>query len=585
MRKITKLVLSVLLALGLVACSSNTTEAPATESGAGEKQTLTGTGKGIDGDVVVEVVADNQTIYSVTVTEQNETPGLGSVACEDVPPAIVEHQSLLVDGMAGATVTSDAIKEAVRAALESGNIDPATFEVEVVEETVEKTDETLDYDVVIVGAGGAGLTAAVMATQDGANVLVIEKMPLVGGNSLKASGGMNAAGTHFQEELGITDSGVEEFIKDTMAGGHDINDIALVTKMAENSAEAINWLEENNAPLPKVVATGGTKHKYLHEPEDGSAVGTYLVEKLNTLANGLDIKVMLNTEATELIVDNGAVVGVLANDAAHNYTINAKSVVLATGGFGANFDMMSSYDASLANAVTTNHAGATGDGINMAVAIGADTVDMEKIQLHPTVYQENGLLVSERLRSNGAILVNKDGVRFTNDLATRDAVSQAELKQPDAFAYIVYDSQYAEEKLYQKYVSSGLTVTGDTLEDLAAEMNVPADAFVETVAKWNDAVENGNDEFGRDNGLVSLTEAPFYAIKIAPGIHHTMGGLKINTETEVLDTDGNAIPGLFACGETTGGVHGGNRIGGNAVCDFVVFGRIAGSNAAAYAAE
>ena len=599
MRKLNKVLLSVLLAFGLVACSSTTEEtaAPA-ESGAGEKQTLTGTGKGIDGDVVVEVVADNETIYSITVTEQNETPGLGAVACEELPPVIVEKQSILVDGMAGATVTSDAIKEAVKAALESGNIDIAAFEVEVVEENVEKTDETLDYDVVIIGAGGAGLTAAAMATQEGASVVVLEKMPLVGGNSLKASGGMNAAGTHFQEEAAadaetkedvvaaLKESTVENYIAETIDGGHDINDVDLVTTMAEKSSEAIDWLEENGAPLPTIAATGGTVHYYLHEPEDGSAVGTFLVEKLNELDKSLGIEIMLNTEATEILTDDsGAAVGVLANDAEHNYTINAKAVIVATGGFGANFDMMSSYDPSLANAVTTNHAGATGDGINMAVAIGADTVDMEQIQLHPTVYQETGLLVSERLRSNGAILVNKDGVRFTNDLATRDAVSQAELKQPDAFAYIVYDSQFAEEKLYQKYVTSGITVTGETLEELAAAMAVPEEAFVETVTKWNDACENGNDEFGRNNGLVSLTEAPFYAIKIAPGIHHTMGGLKINTETEVLDTDGNAIPGLFACGETTGGVHGGNRIGGNAVCDFVVFGRIAGSNAAAYAAK
>lgn len=586
---------AVAVGLGVLpACAKS--DAPAAAEG---KVTAQGAGKGIDGDVVVEVTADASTIYSIEVVEQNETPGIGSIACDELPAKMVAANSYNVDAIAGATVTSDALKEGVKAALTAAGLDPEAFAtpVETASEPVEKSDETLECDVLIVGAGGAGLTAAVMATQAGSSVIVLEKMPLVGGNSLKASGGMNAAGTKKQEAqlAGETDekkkeslstSTVENFIADTIAGGHDINDVALVTTMAEKSSEAIDWLEENGAPLPTIAATGGTVHMYLHEPEDGSAVGTYLIEKLGAKANELNIDIKLNTTATELLVTDGAVTGAKAEDAEHNYTINSKAVILATGGFGANFDMMASYDPSLANAVTTNHAGATGDGINMAVAIGADTVDMDKIQLHPTVFQETGFLVSERLRSNGAILVNAEGNRFTNDLATRDAVSQAELKETGAFSWIVYDSQYAEEKLYKKYVTNGMTVTGETLEDLAAVMGFDAAAtenFKATVEKWNDAVVNGNDEFGRNNGLVSLDKAPYYAIKIAPGIHHTMGGLKINTETEVLDTKGNAIAGLYAAGETTGGVHGGNRIGGNAVCDFVVFGRIAGANAAEYA--
>ena len=250
---------------------------------------------------------------------------------------------------------------------------------------------------------------------------------------------------------------------------------------------------------------------------------------------------------------------------------------------------MCEYDPSLENAVTTNHAGATGDGILMAQAIGADTVDMEQIQLHPTVYQETGLLVSESVRSMGGILVNCEGKRFTNDMSTRDAVSAAELEQPGAYAYIIFDQRIVDDlKSTQKYIKSGLTVTADTYEDLAAEMGLEDEAvenFVETMETWNQAVADGKDkEFGRNNGMdEDLATAPYYAIKIAPGIHHTMGGLKINTETQVINTDGEVMPGLFAAGETTGGVQGGNRIGGNAVCDFVVFGRIAGRNAAAFA--
>ncbi|MCR5161843.1 MAG: flavocytochrome c, partial [Lachnospiraceae bacterium] len=559
----------------------------------GEKVTAKGVGQGIDGDVVVEVEADATTIYSVTVVEQNETPGIGSVACETLPGAMVEANSILVDGVAGATVTSNAIKDAVREALASAGLDASAFEVEqeAAEEPAEKEEVTLDCDVVIVGAGGAGLTAAVRAKQEGADVLVLEKMAMVGGNSLKASGGMNCAGTKFQEALDITDSGVEEFIEDTMNGGHQLNDLALVTTMAENSSEAVDWLESIGAPLPKVAATGGTTHKYLHSPEDGSPVGTYLIEKLSAEAEKQGIEIMLNTKATEILMDEGQAVGVMAEDNGHVYTVNAGAVIIATGGFGSNFEMMCSYDESLANAVTTNHPGATGDGILMAEAVGAATVDMEQIQLHPTVYQETSMLVSEKMRSLGAILVNSDGKRFTNDLATRDAVSAAELEQEGGFAYIIFDQNLVDQnKSAQSYIDNGMASTGETYEELAQNMGLEGEAvdnFAQTMDTWNQAVANGVDEeFGRNNGMdADLSTAPFYAIKIAPGIHHTMGGIKIDTDTEVIDTEGNVIPGLYAAGETTGGVHGGNRIGGNAVCDFVVFGRIAGLNAAAFAAE
>ena len=574
-----KKLLSILLTLALLVMGFALAE--------GEKVTAQGVGQGIDGDVVVQVEADAATIYAVEVLEQNETPGIGSVAVEKLPGEIVAANSIAVDAIAGATVTSNAIKDAVKRALADSGIDTAPFEVAPeAAAAAEKTAETLDCDVVIVGAGGAGLTAAVRATQEGAKVLVLEKMPFVGGNSLKASGGMNCADTKFQAALDITDSGVPEFIEDTMNGGHGINDLDLVVTMAENSAEAVDWLESIGAPLPKVAATGGTVHKYLHSPEDGSPVGSYLVAKLNEEAERNGIQIMLNTTATEIIMDGGAAAGVKAEDAEHVYTINARAVVLATGGFGANFELMCSFNPSLANAVTTNHPGATGDGILMAEAVGAATVDMDQIQLHPTVYQATSMLVSEKMRSLGAILVNAEGVRFTNDLATRDAVSNAELQQTGGYAWIIFDQNLVDNnKSAAQYIEQGMAVTGDTYEALAAAMGVDEAAFVKTMETWNQAVANGVDEeFGRNNGMdADLSTAPYFAIQIAPGIHHTMGGVKINTATEVLDTQGNAIPGLFAAGETTGGVHGGNRIGGNAVCDFVVFGRIAGANAAAFA--
>ena len=554
-----------------------------------EAVTLVGTAEGRNGPVEVEVTATADRIYGIRVLNHVESDGIGTEAVRLLPGKIFETQSLMVDSISGATISSDAIKAAIGDALEKGGFDPAVFMVEVAAAPVERTPVELSCDVVVVGAGGAGLTASVLATQQGQQVILLEKMPFVGGNSLRAEGGMNAANTKVEAELGLTDSTVENFIADTMAGGHQLNNIDLVTTMAENSAEAVDWLFSIDAPLTKVAATGGTSHKYLHKPDDGRPVGEYLVEKLKAQTEKLGIEVHVNTKATEILMENGQAVGVLAEDNEHTYTIRAKSVVLTTGGFGANFDLMASYDPSLANAVTTNHSGAQGDGIMMAQAVGADTVDMEQIQLHPTVIQSDGTLVSESVRSHGAILVNAEGKRFTNDMDFRDKVSQAELKQPGAYAFIIFDQALVDEvALTQKFIDRGFAISGKTYEELAQNMGLTGDAvknFVNTMETWETYVAAGEDkDFGRSNvSMIDISTAPYYAIKIAPGIHHTMGGIKINTRAEVIDTDGNVIPGLFAAGETTGGVHGGNRVGGNAVCDFIVFGRIAGQSASDFA--
>ena len=556
-----------------------------------EAVVLTGVGQGRNGPVEVEITATADRIYGIRVLNHQESDGIGTEAARLLPGKIYESQSLLVDSISGATISSDAIKEAIANALTSGGFDPEVFMVEVAAAApVERTPVTLDCDVVVVGAGGAGLTASVLATQQGQKVILLEKMPFVGGNSLRAEGGMNAAGTNLEKELGLDDSTVENFTEDTLRLGHYLADPELVRTLAENSSDAIEWLKTVDASFTGVKATGGCEgRKYLHQPEGGVAVGEYLVAKLKTQVEKLGIDVRVNTKATEILMDNGQAVGVLAEDAEHTYTINAKSVVLTTGGFGANFELMASFDPSLANAVTTNHSGAQGDGIMMAQAIGADTVDMDQIQLHPTVIQSDGSLVSESFRSLGAIVVNTQGKRFVNDLAGRDVVSQAELKQPDGYCFIIFDQNLVDHlALSKRFIDGGYTISGKTYEELAKNMGLSAEAqqnFVNTMDTWNQSVANGLDEeFGRNNGMDDdLSTAPYYAIKIAPGIHHTMGGIKINTSAEVIDTDGNVIPGLFAAGETTGGIHGGNRVGGNAVCDFIVFGRIAGQSATDFA--
>ena len=546
--------------------------------------TYTETAKGFGGDVTVTLEVTEDAIENVTIEGDHETENIGSFAVDMLDDRIMDAQSPKVDALSGATVTSNAILGAAKKAMKAAGADINAFPDKKEEPVAEKKNEELSTDIVIVGAGGAGMTAAINAAQAGKDVILLEKMPYAGGNTTKATGGMNAAETHYQAEQGIEDS-VEQFVEDTMEGGHNINDRALVETMAENSAEGIDWLDSIGAPLPKVSFSGGATNARIHAPEDGSGVGAYLVTALLKKVNDLDINVMYNTTATELISSDGTVTGVKAESNDTNYTINAKAVILATGGFGNNEDMIVKYRKDLKGTVTTSAPGITGDGIVMAEDVGADLVDIEQIQLHPTVEQKTSMLITESVRGDGAILVNQDGKRFTDELLTRDVVSAAELEQPGSYAYIIFDQRLREGlKATEKYISTGITVQGDTIEDLAEKIDVDPKTLAETLNNWNKYVADKNDpDFGRTTGMEKdLSQAPYYAIKIAPGIHHTMGGVHINTSAEVIDTDDQVIPGLFAAGEVVGGVHGGNRIGGNAVADIVVFGKIASDSAVEY---
>ncbi len=550
--------------------------------------TYTGVSKGFGGDVTVTVTLSGKKIDEITIDGGHETENIGSFAVEMLGERILSAQTNKVDALTGATVTSNAILRALTDALTQAGADLSRLpDARDTGEAAVRTSETLETDIVIIGAGGAGMTAAINATQAGKNVILLEKMPYVGGNTTKATGGMNAAETHYQKEQGIEDT-VEQFVEDTMKGGHDINDRDLVTVMAENSAEGIDWLDSIGAPLPKVSFSGGATNKRIHAPEDGSGVGAYLVTAFRRTLDELGVEVLYETRATELIMEDGAVTGVIAEGKTVDYTIRASAVILATGGFGNNEDMIVQYRPDLKGTVTTSAPGITGDGIVMAQAVGADLVDIEQIQLHPTVEQSTSMLITESVRGDGAILVNQEGKRFTNELLTRDVVSAAELAQPGSYAYIIFDQHLRDGlKAIEKYVSTGITVQADTIEGLAELIDVDPATLAETLNNWNQYVADQKDpDFGRESGMdADLSQAPYYAIKIAPGIHHTMGGVKINTATQVIDTNGNPIPGLYAAGEVTGGVHGGNRIGGNAVADIVVFGKIAAESAVAWCEE
>lgn len=464
-------------------------------------------------------------------------------------------------------------------------VEPGEEEETVAEGDIQPEKEW-QADIVVIGAGGAGMTAAIQAVQDGAtNVVVLEKMPLTGGNTTRSTGGLNACGTKYQEAEGIEDS-VDLFVEDTMKGGKELNDKELVTVMAENSAAAVDWVNEIGGDLSVVGMFGGASVKRIHRPSDTSAVGPMLVKTLNSKLDELGVPVLTEVKAEQILVDDkGAVAGVEAtNKAGASLKINCKAVVLATGGFGANQTMVTEYKADLAGFGTTNHAGATGDGITMAKELGAAFVDMDQIQTHPTVNPDTQTMYTEGVRGNGAILVNKEGKRFVNELETRDVVSAAILEQTDKQCYLVFDQAVRDSlKAIESYVKAGIVTEADTPEALGEAIGVDGAELAKTLKTYADYQAAGNDkDFGRESMELPLNQPKYYAALCAPAIHHTMGGVKINTSCEVLKEDGTAIPGLFAAGEVTGGVHGANRLGGNAVTDIVVFGRIAGSSAEKY---
>lgn len=461
---------------------------------------------------------------------------------------------------------------------------PEETPVDVYAEPTPVAQEDLRADIVVIGAGGAGMSAALQAHQEGVrNIVIVEQMPMTGGNTTLATGGMNAAGTRYQEE---GDDYPDLMFDDTMRGGNYINDEALVRILADYSAEAVYWLNDNfNAGLVGVGRGGGAGAARFHRPADGTAVGPAVVRALNSGLAGANIPVMLNTTATEILLDDsGQVVGIVAERGGESFTIYAGAVILASGGFGANPQMLTQWDSALEGFGTTNHVGATGSGIEMAVAIGAALVDMEHIQTHPTVNPATSIMFTEAMRGEGALLINMEGQRFVDELDTRDVVSEATLAQTDNFGLLLFDTRIRETlAVIESYINAGIITSGDSPAALARALGIDPTALEETIEGYNAFVDAGVDQdFGRNAALYRLEGPYFYAGITVPAVHHTMGGVAVNPATEVVNQDGAVIPGLFAAGEVIGGVHGDNRLAGNAVADIIVFGRIAGTNAAEF---
>jgi len=543
----------------------------------------TGYGEGRNGAIVAKVLISGHQVERVTIVNQSE-----SVFAQDAINTIVakavgrqEAMNVEVDGVTGATLTSTGVIDAINMALAAA----------MSKEQEKKTYKDGSCDIVVVGAGGAGLSAAIAAAEaDGTlQIIVLEKQGIVGGNTNYSTGGINAAETEVQQALRIEDS-KDIFYDDIMKGGKQENIPSLVRNFVEHAPATISWLIGLGADLSDVGLMGGSSVRRTHRPRGGAAIGPHLMKILKLAIDDNQIEIRTSNKVTGLLTSGNQVTGVQVQNAdGSSYQLRAKAVIIATGGFGANLQMVSTLQPSLAGFATLNHPGATGDAVGWVTNIGGATIQMANIQIHPTAEATNHILITEAVRGNGAILVNHGGQRFCNEMATRDVVSAAIISQQGSKAYLIFDHAVRQSLAsIETYANQHLLLEGTTIEDLAGRLNIPAETLTATVQHYNGWQTAGLDEdFGRSatEMPVALSTPPYYAVHVAPAIHHTMGGLSVNTDTQVLRADGTPIPGLYAAGEVTGGLHGANRLGGNGVADIVVNGRLAGIAASRYISD
>ena len=605
-------------------------------------ETFEGVGKGMGGDVKLAVTVEDGKITAIEVVSHNESAGISDPAFAQIPQAIIDNQSLAVDAVAGATLTSNGILAAVEAAAAAAGLDVEALKAAPVAKAEATYESEMTADVVVIGAGGAGLAAATAAKQNGASVIVIEKMGTVGGNSIICGGIYNTPDADLQQNVEMSDSVkslVENALNETPVndahaeliaavkadyeawqaagakglfdsanwyalqtwnGGDKVGRLPLVKVLANNSLAGLKWLESLGMEFSDKIGQGaGSLYQRTHSSLDSMGTG-YIKAFMNAVGED---SVLVNTKGEALIQDEtGRVVGVKAtNPDGSELILHAnKGVIITTGGFSANVEMRQKYNTSGKwpvlgeNVMTTNAAGITGDGIAMASAIGANLVDMEQIQLLYLGNPFNGGMTYYTPRdlsgTDQIIFVNKEGKRFVQEDGRRDVICCALIDQTDGIMYILesgdgnavdpdqlmtgdgHPARQAEEE--------GYLLIADTLEEMAAKIGCPAEDLQATIDAFNAAVDAGADEFGRKLYSTKLTKGPWIACARVACVHHTMGGIEINENTEVVDVNGNVIPGLYAAGEVTGGLHGANRLGGNAIVDFVVFGKLAGETAA-----
>ncbi len=554
--------------------------------------TYEGSSKGKNGEVKVAVTIKDEKIESVEVLEHVETIGFEG-AFDIVEADMIATNSFAVDTVVSATMSSGAMIRATEAALKTAGFDES-FKTPTGEVVRPELNDSYDAQVVVIGAGGAGITAAIQASLDGASVIVIDKAMIPGGNTKLADGVLNASGTSFQADEAIEDTN-ESFFDDTMIGGDNVANPDLVKVLTDNSADSVHFLRDVvGVEWAYLNLAGGHSVTRSHY---AAGEGAQLFDTMYDFAVAQGAEVMFDTTATEIMTnDAGVVTGVKATNNGKEVIFNAsQGVILATGGYGQNADIIKMYDDTYVDGtICTNSILATGDGILLAQGVGANLVGMEYTQKHPTANAVTGDLLSSANSGRGlgtTILVNKEGNRFVEELERRDVISNTTAMQTGGVSYSFFTQTAGDEtEFFDKFgdeidslLAEGQAVKADTIAEACAFFEIDEAQFMATLERYNTFAQNGVDEdFNRRSGLreYSTTEGPFYFIKSAPAVHHTMGGVEINVDTQVIDTEGNVIENLYAAGEVTGGIHGSNRLGGNAITDLSVFGRIAGSQAA-----
>lgn len=534
-----------------------------------------GLGEGRSGMIKLVIIVKNHIITAIRILSQSESK-FAQPAEQQIIDQVLEKQTIEgVDAVSGATLTSRGMLSAIGMAIDASK--------GVYQEDVTYSDTSCD--VVVVGAGGAGLAAAIQAASMGAQVIVLEKQGIIGGNTNYSTGGLNAANTSVQHTLGIKDS-IESHFYDTMSGGYYLNDSVLVSTLVNKAAGSVDWLISLGADMSDVGKMAGSSQKRTHRPKGGAAIGPHIMAILSKAVQAENISIRTRNTVTALIEEDGKVAGVKVNTSKGSYDIQAKSVIIATGGFGANLALVEQYRPEFKALDTSNHPGATGDAFTWVEHMDVPLVQMDQIQIHPTGERNTHLLITEAIRGNGAIMVNREGERFVNEMLTRDKLSNAILAQTGKSAVIVFD-QCVRESLaaIENYSQQGLLTAANSIPELAQALNLPVSAFVATLEAYQSYQIAGKDQdFGRlaEEMPCPLNNPPYYAIEVEPVLHHTMGGIKINSDAQVVNQEGKPVPGLYAAGEVTGGVHGGNRLGGNAVADIIVFGQIARTSAVKY---
>ncbi|MCR2027485.1 flavocytochrome c [Adlercreutzia muris] len=585
---------------GLVGCAPQGTTA-GEAAASWMPGTYTAEASGHNAPFTMSVTFSDNAITAIDVTANQESLGVGASALEQLADDVMEYQTINVDTITGATLSSMALQEGLADCAEQAG---AREDLEAADApAAEAVEDFYTVDVCVIGAGGAGLTAAVSAAQAGASVIVLEKCGITGGSTNVSEGALNAVDPERQGKQGIDDS-VETFYNTTLEGGHGTGTPELVRFLTDNALDSVHWLESLGVAFKDECGSAtGSLGERSHYPATPSG-NTYIRSFEDFIAeNPDDITLLHNMQATGLITDGGAVVGVTAlHDGSQEVTVNAKAVVIATGGFGANVEYRQSVNTGVWKEVklddtigcTNIKPCAQGEGMALAEGAGAELVGLSDIQLHPCGTPGTGLMEDIRTSGRNRIFVNIEGKRFVNEGAERDALCKAIFAQPDSTYWIVVntlrypdpDEPDANGATINNMLALGHIVAGETVEEVAQAMGVDAANLQASLDTYNAVVGGAEDEFGfkaTNTADAAMTEGPWYACRKVPTVHHTMGGIRINVKSQACGADGTPIDGLFACGECTGGIHGENRLGGNAIADCITFGRNAGGNAAEHA--